>query len=521
MLNYKKIFLMTFLVFTLLFSIGSNGSAEEFKIITIQHWPIINWEPARMFSYGSRVLSNVYENLLYMDLSEGKEKLIPRLATSYEGSKDGKVWTFKLRKGVKFHNGELFNAESVKFSFDYYKRINKGACFIWESVREVKIIDDHTVQFICDQPAPVDLIVAAQYAAYMLPPKLYKDKELEWFQKGQAVGTGPYKLASWEKGVHTILEKFDDYWGGWKPNRFDKAIFKVVEDASTRMQLLKQGAIDMIEEIPVEYLPDLEANPDIEIFVGPSLRDINYHLNTQKPPTDDINVRKAIHHALNLDLVIEKLYGKGASRAVGPVPRPMWGYAPDLKTYDYDLEKAKELIKKSKYADQLAKGPMKLELTTADHDISMTTSQYIQAALKKIGFEVELDQTPWPAVWERCKNKEKAAQIAQVMWWPTIISPGDYFNPQWLTEEGNPQWNWSYWYNSEFDALFKEARRLEAIDRKKASEIYKKLQRWILDEALTIFVADLNDIILNRKKVKGFKNNPAYTHFIYLYDLHY
>jgi peptide/nickel transport system substrate-binding protein len=254
--NYKRIFLMVFLVITFLFSIGSAGFTGELKIITIQHWPIINWEPARVFSYGSRPLSNIYETLLYMDLSEGEANLIPRLAASYERSEDGKVWTFKLRKGVKFHNGEPFNAESVKFSFDYYKRVNKGGCFIWESVREAKVIDDHTVQFICDEPAPVDLIVSAQYAAYMLPPKLYKDKELEWFQKGQAVGTGPYKLAAWEKGVHIILEKNDEYWGGWKPNRFDKAIFKVVEDPTTRMQLLKQGTIDMIEEIPVEFLPE-------------------------------------------------------------------------------------------------------------------------------------------------------------------------------------------------------------------------------------------------------------------------
>jgi len=518
MVNQKRVLWMVFSL-VLLFSFSQIAAAQQTSVVKIVMGAgINNWDPAIAYSNESQLLDNIYERLLFLDLSNG-EKLIPQLATSYDRSEDGKVWTFKLREGVKFHNGEPFNAEAAKFSIDRIKTIGKGPAWIWDAVKEVNIIDEYTVQFVCDKPSPIDLIAASQYGSYMVPPKFYQDKDTEWFQTGKAVGTGPYKLVSWEKGVQTITEKFDDYWGGWKENQYDKAIFKIVTEVSTRIQLIKQGGVDAVFGIPSDMLPGLIKNPDVEVFLGPSLYNTMYHLHCQKPPTDDINVRRAFYHAINFDELVATIYKDTGSKAIGPLPASIWGHDPNLKLYDYNVEKAKELLKKSKYADQLSKGPMKISMVNYYRPAD-TMALYIQASLKKIGFEIEIDQTPWPAVWARYKNKEKSPNIGLMNWWPTYVTPGDWFKSMWYTEK-EPLWNFSYWYNPDFDKLVDEAIDSEASDRQKSIEIYKKLQQWLVDEAVSLFVVDQKSQMITRKAVKGYTNYPAYPGVVFVHELYY
>ena len=519
MVNQKKRVLGIVLAFVLLWSFGGYAAAQQTSIIkVVMGAGINNWDPALAYSNESQLLDNIYERLLFLDLSDG-EKLIPQLATSYERSEDGKVWTFKLRQGVKFHNGEPFNAEAAKFSIDRIKKIGKGPAWIWGAVKEVKIIDEFTVQVICSKPSPIDLIAASQYGSYMVPPTLLKDKKTEWFQTGKAVGTGPYKLVSWEKGVQTITEKFDGYWGGWKKNQYDKALFKIVTEVSTRIQLIKQGGVDTVFGIPSDMLPGLRKNPDIEVLSGPSLYNTMYHLHCDKPPTDDINVRRAFYHAINLDELVAALYTDIGTKSIGPLPAGIWSHDPNLKLYEYNIDKAKELLKKSKYAGQLSKGPMKISMVNYYRPAD-SMALYIQASLKKIGFEAEIDKTPWPAVWARYKNKDKSPNIGLMNWWPTYVTPGDWFKSMWTTEK-KPLWNFSYWYNAEFDKLVDEAIDSEASNRERAVEIYKKLQQWLVDEAVSIFVVDQKSQMIKRKAVKGFKSFAAYPGVVFVHKLNY
>ena len=172
MINQKKWALGIVFSLALLLAFGQSVTAQQTSVVKIVMGAgINNWDPAIAYSNESQLLDNIYERLLFLDLSSG-EKLMPQLATSYDRSEDGKVWTFKLRQGVKFHNGEPFNAEAAKFSIDRIKKIGKGPAWIWGAVNDVKIIDDYTVQVICDKPSPIDLIAASQYGSYMVPPKL-------------------------------------------------------------------------------------------------------------------------------------------------------------------------------------------------------------------------------------------------------------------------------------------------------------------------------------------------------------
>ena len=514
MVYIKKLSFTLFLAFALTFSCASIGMAKDKNIVSVWMWEIKDWDPHLCYSDGARILTNIYETLVRYE--DGK--VTPLLATSWEKSEGGKVWTFKLRKGVKFHNGEVFNAHSVKYSMERLVKVEGGAAWNFEPIKETKVIDEYTVQLICDDPYPVDLMMASYYGPYMMPPKFSEEKGIEWFQKGNACGTGPYKLKSYEKGVGAVLEKFDGYWGGWKPNQFDIAFYKIINESSTGIQLLKRNEIDIIELVPMEVEDSLAKEPGIEIYIAESTQNYWYHLHNQKFPTDDINVRKAISHAINVDEIIETIVGKNnAVKAIGPIPYTMWGHDPKLKTYDYNPEKAKEYLKKSKYAEQWKKGELKMTVTSYDES-KLAPATYIQASLKKIGIEVEIDATPWPACWDTYKNQEKAPQMTILDWWAEWPTPRTWLTGAWFKQE-EPLFNWAYYHNPEFENLVIEGMGYEANDRAKASEYYSKAQQILLDDAASLFVADLKYVVFKRKDLKGLKMMPLYNGAYWIYRL--
>ena len=161
------------------------------------------------------VFSNVYETLIRFNPPGSKEQLSPVLATKWESSNGGKTWTFHLRQGVKFHDGTHFNAQAVKFSIERTKAKLGPVAFIWDSVKEIKIVDDYTIIFELSTPAPLDLICTSGYYAWMMSPSI-AGKDSAWFNAGHDAGTGPYTIQSYTRSGPIILSRYDNYWGGWK-----------------------------------------------------------------------------------------------------------------------------------------------------------------------------------------------------------------------------------------------------------------------------------------------------------------
>jgi peptide/nickel transport system substrate-binding protein len=506
----RRLFLAIILVFALV--LGFHGPCFAGRnIITVYMEDAKDWDPHVSYSDEVKILNNIYEQLVRFEDGEVR----PLLATSWEPSDGAKVWTFKLRQGVKFHNGEPFNAAAAKYSIDRIKKLDAGPSWLFKPIKEVKVVDEYTVQFICENPTAVDLIMTSYYGPYMMPPKLSEEKGSEWFQAGNTCGTGPYKRRSYEKGSAFILQKNEDYWGGWKPNQFDIAVFKVVTEPSTAVQLLKSGEMDITENVPLELRASLLKDPNIEAVLSPSTRNEYFHIHNQKPPTDDINVRKAIWHAINIDEMIEKLLGDDVVKAIGPIPYSMWGHDPNLKTYEYDPEKAKEYLKKSKYADQL---PLKIELACYDPPF-LSAATYIQASLKKIGIEAEMNTTPWPAAWDTYKNKEKCPHMVNLAWWADYPTPQIWLTSNWFKED-DPYFAWSYYHNPKFESLVTEGMRYEATDRKKAAEYYSQAQQILLDDAASFFWGDLKHLAFKRKEIKGYKHLPIYTGTYFIYRMY-
>ncbi len=244
------------------FAVGGVVSAAEAASNTL-NWPsrasYKDWNPAATYSEETYVLGNIFETLtFYVD-----GKVQPRLATSWEKSDGGKTWTFQLRRGVKFHDGAEMNAATVKKSVEWTKKEGRGAAFLWGGLASVETPSSHTIVFKFKSPIALDLVASGQYGSYIIGPSSI-DKGHEWMQKGQGAGTGPYKWVKNEPGVQIVLEKFDDYWGGWEAGQIDRVIVKTVAEGATRIQMVKSGEGDLAA-VPTDQVKAVDALPQLDV----------------------------------------------------------------------------------------------------------------------------------------------------------------------------------------------------------------------------------------------------------------
>ncbi|MGD8292942.1 MAG: ABC transporter substrate-binding protein [Desulfobacterales bacterium] len=488
--------------------LGAGGAKDT--LVLAAYADIKDWDPSVAFSLEVVMLVSVYEPLVWYNPPGSKEQLRPALATSWETSEDGLTWTFHLRKGVKFHDGEPFNADAVKYSIDRTMKMKKGAYYIWSPVKEINAVDENTVQFLLKEPAPIDLIASSQYGAYIFSPKA-AEKGTDWFMQGNAAGTGPYTVESWEKSQQVVLKKFDDYWGGWDGNHFDRVVLKIVLEKSTQVQMIKSGEADFASLAPVDSLPGLRKTEGVEVITPKSWQNSMFLINTKKFPTDNLKIRQALSHAWDYNSVVDSIYNGLATVAQGPVPKTMWGHNPDVPKYDFDLNKAAQLVEES----GIAKDQLKLSLayigTSQEYE---NCAQLLQANLAQIGVQLELLPGPWGTIWEKAKNIDTAPNLQSMTWWPTYPTPNDWLVGMFKTEE-KALFNLSHYSNPKVDALIDEGVKMEGIDRDAAIKAYGQAQKNIVDDAAAIFYADIAARVIKRASVKGYIYNPAYNGIFY------
>ncbi|MCP4691941.1 MAG: ABC transporter substrate-binding protein [Desulfobacterales bacterium] len=503
----KKIILVTCLALLLAlpsFASAAPGSRDTF--VYAAYADIKNWDPSVAFSMEVIMLVSVYEPLVYYNPPGSGKMLKPALATSWETSKDGLTWTFHLREGVKFHDGEPFNAAAVKYSIDRTMKMKKGAYYIWSPVKEIKVVDDLTVQFLLKEPAPLDLIASSQYGAYIFSPKA-AEKGTEWFMEGRTAGTGPYRVDSWEKSQHVVLKKFDDYHGGWDGPHFNRIVLKVVLEKSTQVQMIKSGEADFASLVPIDSLKGLRKAPGVVVNTPKSWKNSMFLINCRKAPTDNLKIRQALYHAWDSRAVVDSIHNGLASIGEGPVPKTMWGHNDNLRKYEFDLEKAARLIKESGVAKDKLKMRMAYIATSQEY---ANSAQLLQANLAKIGVQLELTPGQWGTIWDQAKNLDTAPNLQSMTWWPTYPTPNDWLIGMFKTEE-KALFNLSHYSNPAVDALIDKGVKLEGVDRAGAIKAYEEAQALIVDDVPAIFYADRLSIEVMRASLKGYVTNPAYS----------
>jgi peptide/nickel transport system substrate-binding protein len=500
---------------------GNSGGAEELEIAFVARYetPITNWDPAIISDTGNQLFLNFYEMLLLYDANT--DSFIPKLSTSYDKSDDGLIWTFRLREGVKFHDGTDFNADAVKFSIERTIAGQKGSAYIWDPVDEINVLGPYEIEFVLSRPVAFDFVVSCANAAYIYSPTALEefgddfDAGTEWFSTGKVIGTGPYTLQSQIPGDEVIATQFSDYWGGWEGEHFDRIMFKLISEDASRRQMLESGEADVVTSLMVEDIEALESNPDIQIVVSDGITNMVAYLNTEKEPLNNKLVRQAVACAFPYDQVAEYVKKGFASVATGIIPQNMWG-AMESWPYPHDLDRAKELLTEAGYPD----GGFTLTYTYgAGREDRKKTAELFKSELAKIGVTLDIQAMPWDSQWAMAHNSNPndRQDIFSTKYWSDTISPYDQYLSLCKSED-IPNWNLSYYENSEVDRLIEEAGVTASIDRPASIPTFRQIGEIVAEDCPMIPEGDQKSVMILSKTFSGYIPNAAYTDTVFFYE---
>jgi len=480
---------------------------------------ITTWDPIASFSTEAAYMANTYEQLLRINPPGSAEEFTPLLAESWEANEDGTVWTFHLRDGVKFHDGETMNADAVVKSLDA-ARDHGGASFIWWMVDNIEAVDDLTVQFNLSVSAPIDLIASSLYAAWIVSPAALDaaaDNEDFWAD-GMSYGTGPYMVESYVPDQEIVFQQFPDYWGGFSDNNFDTVLVQIVPEALTQQQMLEGGDVDLVTRIPSENYDSFRSNADFTFYEEPSFFNYVGYFNTLREPLDNVKVRQALSYAIPYEDII-KIGADGlGTQSRGPVPQGVWPWSPDVKQYTYDLEMAKTLLAEAGYEG----GGFSLRLTyAAENDTEAAFAPLIKDSFAQIGVDVTVEAIGFSQQWDEAKSDPPNAQdIFLVLYWPTYSDAGsdNLWSLFYYTEK--PFFNLSYWNNEAYNTILDEAIALTVTDPETSQAKYVEAMNILYDEAPGISFFDTKAVFIIPNSVDGFKYNLNYPFVQYFfYDL--
>jgi peptide/nickel transport system substrate-binding protein len=392
-----------------------------------------SWDPIDTFvlSWGE-VASNIFEGLV----DRGTDlKIGPGLATEWKYV-DDKTLEFKLRQGVKFHNGEPFNADAVVFTFDRLlgpegeKSPQRGN---YTSINKVEKVDDYTVRFKLNATDPSLITKLAGYGGMIVPPQYIKEKGDATFNV-LPVGTGPYKVTSYKKDSQVVLEANPDYWG--EKAKTKNVIVRFIQEDATRLAEFQSGAIDIMQAVPNVQVKILEADKNFKVLPvgGPTASTLRFDVS--KAPVDKLEVRQAIGYAIDTKTIISTILGGQGKQISTLQGDTSFGNNPDLKPIEFNPTKAKELIDKAG-----AKGA-KLDLflsasSTRDKEIGQAIASY----LKDVGLEVTLNPSESQTLFGQLIPQAKAGHMHLFGWGGWTL---DFDNTAYLLYTKGQQWNPSF-----------------------------------------------------------------------------
>jgi len=461
---------------------------------------------------GAWVYYNITEPLIVLD-EQGK--LQPRLATSWQVLSPTKV-RFKLRPNVKFHDGTPFNASAVKFTVD--RAFNEKPGARWASLAGpfagAEVVDDLTVDLSTKEPyGPALRSLAMAYVGIVSPAAVKKHGE----NYGRnPVGTGPFKFVEWRTNTSITIERNNDYWGD--KALIDRAVFKVVPEEGARMISLRTGEADMVIIPSPSQLPALKREGQVNVYEVVGGRIIFVGFNLAKPIVDDVLVRQAMSHAVNVNTILENIYEGAAVRPRGYLAPTVFGFK-DMgldKLYPYDKAMAKALFAKAGWTPGpdgiLQKGSQKMTLSWLASrgrylkDAEM--AEAVQAQLREVGVDARIQFLEWGAVFSQMRS----ANLDHHMYtfgWITTNNDADYtMFSSFLCKNAPPTgWNRARYCNPKVDELIEKARR--SVDQAAREKMYAEAQSLMAKEPIWIPVANTKEVVVTQRFVRGFSVHPV------------
>ena len=457
-----------------------------------------SWDPIDTFLVNwASVATNIYDGLTYRgpDL-----KLQPGLATEWTQLDDGKRIRFKLREGVTFHNGEPFNANAVKFTFDRLmgaegkkgpQRSNYAA------IDSVEVIDDYTIDFHLKAADPVLLTKLAGYGAMIVPPAYIKEHGEDYFNT-HPVGTGPFKFASYEPKVSIKLEAYTNHWGG-QP-KLSNLNYRFISEPSTAVAELQSGRVDLVipPTIPIGMISVIEDHPDLKVVstVSPTVYALRF--NTKQGITKDERVRKALIYGVDRQAIINTILAGQASQISSFQSAISFGNDPAMAPLPYDPAKAMQLLKAAG-----VKPGTKIQIDIRGNDSTFNeVSQAVASYLQIIGLNATIKPYETNVLLNDIVPAGKTGAMFQQSWGGWTL---DYDNTAYFMYHSGEKWN-PYDNDPKLDALLESQRPI--TDRAKREEILKEIANYTANRALEMPLYNLNAIFAVSNKVKNFTPVP-------------
>jgi peptide/nickel transport system substrate-binding protein len=457
-----------------------------------------SWDPIDTFLVAwAAVSTNIFDGLTY----RGPDmKLVPALAESWEELDEGKRIRFKLRQNVSFHNGELFNAAAVKYTFDRLlgEEGSKGpqrSNYI--AIESVEVIDDYTVDIKLSTPDPVLLTKLAGYGAMIVPPKYIEEHGEDHFNLNP-VGTGAFKFVSYEPKVGIKLEANAEYWGG--APKLSELDFRFIAEPATAVAELQAGRVDLVIPpiIPIGMIPVIEGDDNLEIVSVPGPTVDSLRFNTRDGITADPKVRKAIIMAVDRKTIVESiLAGQGAEIATFQSALS-FGYDPDLAPLPFDPEGAKTLLQEAG-----VKEGAQLQIDIRGNDATMNeVAQIVSSYLSMVGLTATIKPYETNVLLNDIIPQGKTGAMFQQKWGGWTF---DYDNTAYSMYHSGEKWN-PYEKDEKLDKLLESQRPL--TDRAEREKILREIGAYVADRALELPLYNSNAIYGVSKRVKGFVAAP-------------
>ncbi len=494
-------------------------------VIGVPKADIRTLDPHRQYEIAPpMIMRAVYETLVTLgDKGADITKIEPLLAESWEISEDGKVYTFRLRKGVKFHSGNEMTAADVVFSYQRLGNLKDNPAWLFsDHVASIKALDDYTVQFELVEPNAAFLAILVSPNFAVVDSKAVKehggtdaadaaqtDKATDWLDQNSA-GTGPYILKEWKRGESVTLVRNDAYWR--KPASFERIVIQEYPDDAARLQALEAGDIDIARGLDVDMIEHFKTAGKGKVIEGTTL-DMVYLALTTNPDVSkelaDKRVRQAIQAAIDYDGIINELLRGNAVQVPTIIPLGLLGTDPVLAP-KRDLEKAKSLMREAGYESGFTvKMVYAADYKLVNALLAETLAVKLQADLAEIGITLELEPretTQWRSAY---RGGELAITVAD--WTPDFLDPHGWAPA--FGVEGASAAKRVHYKNPEASRLALEAARI--TDPAQRAELYLQFQRLILEDAPFVGLFQPKVQIATGSTVEGVVYNPVY--FIDLY----
>lgn len=447
-------------------------------------------DPHQTVAAGTReVLFNIFEGLVKPN-SDGE--MIPAVAEKYTLSEDGTTYTFTLREGVKFHNGQTVTAEDVVYSINRCAAVPEGQekplVAAFSAVKSVEALDKKTVAVTIAQR---DL----EFISYMTAAIIPADYEN---QDTAPVGTGPFRFVSRTPQQDFVMERFEDYWGA--PAWLDKVTYKICENADALVMNLNGGSIDLCAHLTSAQASQL--NQNFQVLEGTMNLVQAIYLNNQAKPFDNQLVRQALCYAIDRQGIMD-MVADGHGTAVGSSIYPAFTkyFLPELvDKYPHDVAKAKELLAQAGYPDGF---DMTISVPS-NYQPHMDTAEVVAEQLREAGINVTIQPVEWSTWLDTIYNGRQFQ--ATVVGVDAANMTARAMLERFTSDYGK---NFINYNNPAYDALFQKA--INAQDEAGQTDLYKQMETMLADTAANVYIQDLRDLVAMRQDLGGLKFYPIYV----------